>query len=126
MWRQLESAPIVGLAGSRVRSATNVASVGAYHLALATVLPDRGVELESFYTGHERLGKSHVTHLLLAPGLRALQAESLPQSEVPVVWARRRCLYDHLQRLGDFLRELGYERVQIDVVDEAFAGVEAS
>jgi hypothetical protein len=126
MWRQLEPAPIVGLAGSRVRSATTVASVGAYHLALATVLPDRGVELETFYTGHEQLGESHVTHLLLAPGSRALRAEPLTQSEVPVVWARRRCLYDHLQRLGDFLRELGYARVQIDIGDEALAGVEAS
>jgi hypothetical protein len=67
-----------------------------------------------------------VTHLLLAPGSRALRAEPLAQPEVPVVWARRRCLYDHLQRLGDFLRELGYERVQIDVCDEALAGVEAS
>ena len=126
MWRQLDSAPIVRLAGSRVRSATTVASVGAYHLALATVLPDRGVELESFYTGHEQLGESHVTHLLLAPALRALRAEPLAQPELSVVWARRRCLYDHLQRLGDFLRELGYERVQIDVEDEALAGIEAS
>lgn len=30
------------------------AHVGAYHLALATVLPDRGVEVESFYTGMTR------------------------------------------------------------------------
>ena len=125
MWRQLEPAPTVGLAGSRVRSSTTVASVGAYHLAVATVLPDRGVELESFYTGHEQLGESNVTHLLLAPGLRALHAEPLSHLEVPVVWARRRCLYDHLQRLGDFLRDLGYGHVQIDVCDEVLAGAEA-
>src|SRR5438552_16942315 len=95
MRTQLEVAPIVGLAGSPVRSSTTVAGVGAYHLALATVLPDRGVELASFYTGHEQLGESHVTHLLLAPGLRALRAGPLSQSEVPVVWARPRCLCHH-------------------------------
>ena len=95
-------------------------------LAIAGVLEIGRKELASFYTGHERLAESHVTHLLLAPGLRALRAEPLSQSEVPVVWARRRCLYDHLQVLADFLRELGYEGVQIDVCDEALASVEAS
>src|SRR4051794_4360816 len=87
----------VMLAGNRVRTSTTVAGVGAYHLALATVLPDRGVELHSFYTGHDRLGETSVTHLLLAARGRELRTGPCRNSEIPVMWARRRCLYDHLQ-----------------------------
>jgi hypothetical protein len=121
----LDPGPDVMLAGNRVRSSTTVAGVGAYHLALASVLPDRGVELHSFYTGHDRLGEPSVTHLLLAPGGRKLRAEPCRNSEVPVMSARRRCLYDHLQWLADWLRELGDEDVRIDLDDDALRAVEA-
>lgn len=69
-------------------------------------------------------GEANVTHLLLAPRARQLTAETLHHSEIPVMWARRRGLYDHLQRLADFLRELGDEDVRIDVGEEALAAVE--
>jgi hypothetical protein len=121
----LDPGPDVMLAGNRVRSSTTVAGVGAYHLALATVLPDLGVELHSFYTGHDRLGETSATHLLLAPGGRELRTEPCLHSEIPVMWARRRCLYDHLQRLADWLRELGHEDVRIDLHDDALLAVDA-
>jgi hypothetical protein len=121
----LEPSPEVMLAGKRVRASTTVAGFGAYHLALATVLQDRGVELQSFYTGHDRLGASSVTHLLLAPRGRELRTEPRRNSEIPVMWARRRCLYDHLQCLADWLRELGHEDVRIEVGDDALSAVEA-
>jgi hypothetical protein len=121
----LDPGPDVMLAGNRVRTSTTVAGVGAYHLALATVLPDRGVELHSFYTGHDRLGATSVTHLLLAPRRRALRTAARRNSEIPVMWARRRCLYDHLQCLADWLRELGHEDVRIEVDDDALGAVEA-
>jgi hypothetical protein len=121
----LDPSPDVMLAGKRVRSSTTVASVGAYHLALVTVLQGRGVELNSFYTGHDRLGETSVTHLLLAPGGRALRTEPCRNSEIPVMWARRRCLYDHLQCLADWLRELGHEDVRIELDDDALSAVEA-
>lgn len=113
------------LGGYPVRTSTTVASSGAYHVALATVLPDRGIEVHSFYTGHDRLGRSSVTHLLLAPRAGELHTESLRHSEIPVMWARRRCLYDHLHRVADFLRELGHERVEIDVDDDSVSVVES-
>jgi hypothetical protein len=121
----LDPDPNLMLAGNNVRSSTTVAGVGAYHLALATVLPDRGVELHSFYTGHDRLGETSVTRLLLAPGGRKLRAGPCRNSEVPVMWARRRCLYDHLQCLADWLRELGHEDVRIELDDDALSAVEA-
>ena len=113
------------LAGNRVRTSTTVAGVGAYHVALATTLQDRGIELQSFYTGHDRLGEASVTHLLLAPRGRELRTEPRRNSEIPVMWARRRCLYDHLQCLADWLRELGHDDVRIDVDDHALSDVEA-
>jgi hypothetical protein len=121
----LNPGPDLMLAGNRVRSSTTVAGVGAYHLALATVLPDRGVELHSFYTGHDRLGETRVTHLLLAPRGRALRVAPCRNAEIPVMWARRRCLYDHLQCLADWLRELGHTDVRIELDDDAPLAVEA-
>ena len=121
----LDPSPDVRLRGNRVRASTTVAAIGAYHVGLTTVLPDRGVELHSFYTGHDRLGETSVTHLLLAPGGRELRTEPRRNSEVPVIWARRRCLYDHLQCLADWLRELGHEDVRIELDDEALSAVEA-
>lgn len=121
----LDPGPDLMLAGNRVRSSTTVAGVGAYHLVLATVLQDRGVELHSFYTGHERLGETSVTRLLLAPGGRELRTEPCRNAEIPVMWARRRCLYDHLQCLADWLRELGHDDVRIELDDAALSAVEA-
>ena len=125
MAKLLEPSPAIGLGGRPVRSTTRVISVGAYQVVFTTVLPDRGIELHSSYMGHDAIHASQVTHLLLAPGERSFEARELPQAEVPVVWARRRCLYDHLQRLGDFLRELGHFDASIDVLDEALLAVEA-
>jgi hypothetical protein len=125
MGTYLDPSPDVMLAGNRVRTSTTVAGVGAYHLALATVLQDRGVELHSFYTGHDRLGETRVTHLRLAPGGRELRTEPCRHAEIPVMWARRRCLYDHLQCLADWLRELGHEDVRIELDDDALSAVDA-
>jgi hypothetical protein len=121
----LDPGPDLMLGGNRVRSSTTVAGVGAYHLALATVLPDRGVELYGFYTGHGRLGATSVTHLLLAPQGRELRTEPCRNSEIPVMWARRRCLYGHPQCLADWLRELGHDDVRIELDDDALSAVEA-
>ena len=125
MRKLLEPAPEIRLGGHRVRSSTRVASVGAYQVVLTTVLEDRGIELHSSYMGHDWLAESQVTHLLLSPEERLFETREHPQAQVPVVAARRRCLYDHLQRLGDFLRELGYYDASIDVLDEAILAVEA-
>jgi hypothetical protein len=119
----LDPGPDLMLAGNRVRLSTTLAGVGAYHLALATVRQDRGVELHSFYTGHDRLAETSVTHLLLARGGRELRAEPCQNAEIPVMWARCRCRYDHLQCLADWLRELGHEDVRIEV-DDTMSAVE--
>jgi hypothetical protein len=41
------------------------------------------------------------------------------------MWARRRCLYDHLHCLADWLRELGHDDVRIEVDGDALLAVEA-
>jgi hypothetical protein len=121
----IEPAPVFLLVGTAVRSETLVADVGAYHLALTTVLPDCGIELESFYTGHDRLGESRVTHLLLAPSKREFDEHELRHSEIPVLFARRRCLYDHLQRLQQFADEIGLGALQVDVGEQTLLAIEA-
>ena len=119
----LDPSPDLTLAGNRVRSSTTVAGVGAYHLALATVLPDRGVELHSFYTGHDRLGETSVT---AAGTARARAADrAVPERRDPGHVGARRCLYDHLRCLADWLRELGNDDVRIELDDDALSTVEA-
>jgi len=67
---------------------------------------------------------AHVTYLLLARGVSELEHRVLGHAEVPVEYARRRCLYDHLQRLQDFADELGIGPLEADVLDETVAAVD--
>jgi hypothetical protein len=114
----LEPAPTIALDGRTVRSATRSVSAGAYQFVISTVLPGHGIELQSSYIGHGELEETQITHLMLAPGHQETEVRSVSPLEVPVTHARRRCLYNHLERLGDFLRELGHH-VSIDAFDEA-------
>ena len=47
----------------------------------------------------------------------------MPHDEVPVIHVRRLCLYDHLQRLQDFLGSLGHT-AQVHGLDVAVEAVE--
>jgi hypothetical protein len=51
------------------------------------------------------------------------EARSVEHDDIPVIHVRRRCLYDHLQRLQDFLTELGHV-AQIDGLERAVEAVE--
>jgi hypothetical protein len=84
------------LDGRRVASETRYGEAGAYVLALCTCLPDLGVELHSVYVGHPGTS-THVTHLALfgPPSQAASETTVRPEGELPVVFARRRCLFDH-------------------------------
>ena len=104
------------------RSETRVASAGPYALVLSSVLPDRAVELHSSYLGHPG-AVTRVSHLLLAPGVADSDAVERSEFSVSVMVARRRCLYDHLQRLQDFLGGLGYT-AQMPLADDALIAVE--
>ena len=120
---QREPIPIeIALDGAPERFETCLAGAGAYALVLSSVLPKRGVELHSSYLGHHG-APTRTSHLLLAPGASNSEAVEHDESLIPVTFARRRCLYDHLQRLQDFLTELGHT-VQIPLADEALLAVE--
>lgn len=116
----------IRLGDRAVRSSIRVTSGGAYHVAVETVLPDRGIELHSFYTGHPSLDRSQVTHLELAPASRTITSRELNAREIPVVWARRRCVFDHLARLSGFLSERDLGPALIDFEDELLLGVESA
>ncbi len=104
------------------RSETTATSVGAYVLVIDTVLPERGISLCSTYAGHTHT-KTLASHLLLAhDAYDAIPAEH-EHEEMPVMYARRRCLYDHLHRLQDLLQDIGID-AQIPVEEEAIAAIE--
>lgn len=104
-------------------SQTRATSVGAYVLVLDTTLPDHGIDLHSVYVGHSRV-RTQSTHLLLAPSLRETLTTEHEHESIPVVHARRRCLYDHLQRLQDLLSDLDID-AHIPVGEDAIATVES-
>jgi hypothetical protein len=112
----------ITLDGAPERSETRLASAGAYALVLSSVLPDRAIELQSSYLGHPGT-PTQASHLVLAPGIRDSDAVEHDESSIPVMIARRRCIYDHLQRLQDLLAELGHT-AQIPLADDALLTVE--
>jgi hypothetical protein len=112
----------ITLDGAPERFETRLASAGAYALLLSSVLPDRAIELHSSYLGHPG-APTRASHLMLAPGISDTETVEHDESLIPVTIARRRCIYDHLQRLQDFLAELGHS-VQIPLADDALLAVE--
>jgi hypothetical protein len=113
----------VRLDGMPVRSETILTEAGPNALVLSTTLRDRGIWLDSTYLGHGS-AETLITPLLVAPGRAGeTQSRGVPHDEVPVIHVRRLCLYDHFQRLQDFLDELGHVG-QIHGLDVAVESVE--
>jgi hypothetical protein len=114
--RRLLSVDLV-LDNRATASETRYAEVGAYVLVLSSCVPDLGLELHSTYVGHPGV-ETRVTHLTLGgggPRRAANEAVARPDGELPVVFARRRCLFDHLQRLQDLLAGIGHQAgIEID------------
>jgi hypothetical protein len=112
----------ITLDGQPERFQTLMVSAGAYALLLSSVLPGRAIELHSSYLGHPGT-PTQASHLLLAPGLSESDTIEHDHTSIPVMVARRRCLYDHLQCLQDHLAELGHT-VLIPLADDALLAVE--
>lgn len=112
----------IALDGAPARFETRLASAGAYALVLSSVLPKRAIELHSTYLGHPG-APTQASHLMLAPGKSTSEAVEHDERWIPVMVARRRCLYDHLQRLQNLLEELEHT-VQIPLADDALLAVE--
>lgn len=113
------------IAGKQARSLTRVTSIGPYVLVIDTVLPepDHTLELHSIYVGHMQT-KTQATHLRLARGgIRETTTAEHEHTSLPVVHARRRCLYDHLHDLQDLLEEAGIEAT-IPIDEKAIVAVE--
>jgi hypothetical protein len=109
--------------GQPVRSETLLTEAGPNALVLSTTLSDRGIWLDSTYLGHGS-ADTQITHLLVAPGRPGeTEARTVPHDEIPVIHVRRLCLYDHLQRLQDFLDALGHTG-QVHGLDLAIEAVE--
>lgn len=103
-----------------------LAAAGPYALTLSTAISMLAVELHSSYVGHQRAQTTQVAELALGPGPDQAETSTreLAAPELPVVWARRRCLIDHVARLQDLLEERGLGRARIDLDDEALLSVE--
>jgi hypothetical protein len=112
----------VAIDSKPVRSETLATSVGTYIFVLETVLPDHAIDLHSVYTGHAKT-KTQAIHLILTPDLREATTVEHESDAIPVMHARRTCLYDHLHQLQDLLQKHGID-AQIPIDDDAIKAIE--
>jgi len=115
----------IRIADRVVPSETLFGYAGAFQLTLSTALPDEGVQLHSSYLGHESAEHSSASHLLIAPGSRPhLWAVEHDPADLPVMYARRHCLLDHLAVLADELRRRTDAEVLVDVASQALEQID--
>jgi hypothetical protein len=115
----------IRLGGRLVRSETLLGDGGPYALILSTTLPEVGVALHSSYLGHPDAAEAQISHLALHNSDGETEAHAVEYERLPVPYARRRCLYDHLQRLQDLLEDEGLGPARIDGLDTALALIDA-
>jgi len=115
-----EQSPSVSIDGRPIATSTRIVAAGGYVLTLSTVLQDHGIELHSTYTGHPFASETLVSEIFLALNQEP-QVASRPADprELPVLYERTSCLYDHLLQLHEQLSEIGLERLAIDELDAA-------
>ena len=115
----------IQVAGRGLPSETLFAYAGAFQLTLSTALPDEGVQLHSSYLGHESAEHTSASHLVIAPGRRPhLWTVEHDPADLPVMYARRHCLLDHLAVLADELRQRTNAEVLVDVAAHALEQID--
>ncbi len=105
-----------------MRTETLATTVGAYVLVIETTLADQAIELHSIYTGHSKTN-TQATHLRLTPTTSEATTVEHEHDAIPVIHARRRCLYDHLHQVQTLLDATGME-AHIPINDEAIEAIE--
>jgi hypothetical protein len=102
-----------------VDSETRLVELGAYHVALSTVVlnADLPIEVHSSYLGHTGT-ETHATHLTIAPDIADTYLATHDASQLPVTHARERYVLDHLQVLIDLATKLD-QALQVDLPDHA-------
>jgi hypothetical protein len=117
----------VKIAGKPVTSETTCMWAGPYILAIATVLPDRGLALgvHSSFLGHSGV-PTLASHIVLGPVGHAPYAVSAEHdhAELDPSLRPRECIYEHAGIVVEALKAIS-EDVGIDVPDDAFAALGA-
>src|SRR3954447_26823395 len=100
-------------------SETPLVELGAYHVALSTVVlnADLPIEVHSSYLGHAGT-ETHATQLTIAPDTADTYVATHDASQLPVNPERERCILDHLQVLIVLATKLD-RALQPDLPDHA-------
>ena len=96
----------IDIDGRRVRSETLHASLSPYVVTIGTTLPAQGVSLYSTYHGHPGATTAVVHLVRTRAGFPRTDVARHAEDQLPVVFARARCLRDHALRLHDVLSTL--------------------
>lgn len=120
---RVEPSPQLSLEGRSLKSETLLTAAGAHVLVLSTSIGELGATLHSTYVGHVGTD-TLVTHLMLGEEARSF-SRTHEHHDMPVAYARRLCLYDHLHELRVALADEGHPGLQVDVLEEALALVDS-
>ncbi|MGA9285241.1 MAG: hypothetical protein WBV85_07340 [Solirubrobacteraceae bacterium] len=112
----------IAIDGEAIRSETLATHVGAYVVVIETTLADLAIDLHSIYIGNPKV-KTQATHLTLTKTTREARTAEHEHDAIPVMYAKRRCLYDHLQQLQDLLQADGAQ-AHIPVHEKAIEAIE--
>jgi hypothetical protein len=116
---RLQHSPRIRIEDRVEDAETSIATPGAYVVSVSTTLPGVVAELHSVYVGHEA-ADTQITELRFAPHRKPeTSVRTVPHQQVPVVYEKHGCLYDHLQRLQELLAEALDAEVAIDHLDAA-------
>jgi hypothetical protein len=119
---RVEPTPRLTLDDKALQSETLLSVAGAHALTLSTAIGELGATLHSSYLGHPGTD-TIASHLALTREPHAF-AKVHDHDALPVAYARRRCLYDHLHELQTLLEDAGHRDLKIDVLDQALALVD--
>jgi hypothetical protein len=116
--RALRPTPRISIDGRTLDSDTRYAVAGACVLVITSAVPSVGAELHSSYIG-ARGSDTVVAELWRARDATETCVRTADDADLSLVRERRRCFYDHLQRLQDRLAAAVDAEVAIDVDERA-------
>lgn len=109
-----------------IRSTHTAYEAGANVLTLVSCSAEVDFELHSSYVGSDYSPNLTVAELVCEGKEEAHSTRSADAEAGVLTYARRRCLYDHLQRIQDLLAARGLGPVQIHGLDAAARQLDAA
>lgn len=112
--------------GTASGAETLLTDVGlALVLETAVPRPDVPIQVTSSYVAAPSGALTQITHAVVGHGRDRTEHVALAAADIPVLFARSRCLEHHLMRVLDLLAEMG-QIATLPAIDAALAAADAA